>query len=195
MFGGMADRDAEVLEDGALKTAGSVVMGRRTFDVGEGRWGDDPCHVPCFVLSHEPREKLTKGSATFTFVTESVESALDQARAAADDRDVLVMGGANAAQQFMNAGLVDEMRIHLGPVLLGDGIRLFEHHGIEQVELDEPRSSRPPAPLTSGSASHGRKRGSSFLRRLAGLSTPALARFSALTPIMNTPPMDATVLR
>jgi dihydrofolate reductase len=100
--------------------------------------------VPCFVLTHEPRAPLTKGSATFTFVTDGIERALEQAQAAAGDRQVTVMGGAAAAQPFIKAGLLDEIRLHLVPLLLGDGVRLFDRHGDGQVELEPIEVTEAP---------------------------------------------------
>jgi dihydrofolate reductase len=82
-----------------------------------------------FILTHHPREPVTKeGGTTFTFVTDGIESALEQARAAAGGKDVAIGGGANVAQQYLAAGLLDELHIHLVPVLLGGGVRLFENH-------------------------------------------------------------------
>jgi len=144
MFSGRTEQAAKALEDAAFEATGSVVMGRRTFDVGEGSWGDDTFHVPCFVLTHEARQALAKGPATFTFVNDGIDSALEQARAAAGDKNVMVMGGADAARQFMKGGLLDELVIHLVPVLLGDGTRLFEHHGRARVELERSELIEAP---------------------------------------------------
>ena len=129
--------DAEV-EQEMFATTGAVVLGRRTFDVGQGPWGDTPFPVPCFVLTHEAREELVKKSGTFTFVTDGIESALEKAKAAAGDKNVSVMG-ANTAQQYIKAGLLDEIQIHLVPVLLGEGRRLFDHIGTEHIELEGTR--------------------------------------------------------
>ena len=122
-----------------FKNVGAVVMGRRMFDLGEEPWGDDPpFHMPVFVLTHTPRSKLIKeGGTSFTFIVDGVERALQQAKAAAGDRDVMVEGGANAIQQILKAGLVDEMHLHLVPVLLGEGIRLFDNIGAEHIELEK----------------------------------------------------------
>lgn len=143
--GGTTDRDAEVLEE-SFKDAGAILMGKRMFDVGEGPWGDDPpFHMPVFVLTHEGRERVTKeGGTTFTFVSDGIESALEQAKAAAGDKDVSVAGGANIAQQYLKARLLDEMQIHLVPVLLGDGVRLFDDLGAGQVELEATRVIESP---------------------------------------------------
>jgi dihydrofolate reductase len=127
--------DTQIAQE-LFATTGAVVVGRRTFDVGVDLWADTPFPVPCFVLTHEPREQLVMKSAAFTFVTNGIESALGQAQAAASDKDILVMGGAHTAQQFIRAGLVDEVQIQLVPVLLGAGIRLFDHVGTHHIELE-----------------------------------------------------------
>jgi len=124
-------------------TTGAVVLGRRTFDVGVGLWGDVPFPVPCFVLTHEDREEIVKKSGTLTFVTDGIESALQRARAAAGEKDVRLMG-ANIAQQFLRAGLLDEIQINLVLVLLGDGIRLFDNLGTEQTALERTRVIESP---------------------------------------------------
>lgn len=138
LSGGATNTSSEVVEEG-LATTGAVVMGRRMFSGGDGPWeadpnpdgwwGEDPpFRVPVFVLTHHAREPLPKqGGTTFTFVTEGVESAVEQARAAAGDKNVLVAGGANAAQQVLSAGLLDEMQLNLAPILLGSGTRLLSH--------------------------------------------------------------------
>lgn len=153
--GGEANADSELFEE-YFRTTGAVVMGRRMFSGGEGRWeddpradgwwgGDPPFHVPVFVLTHHPREPVVmKGGTTFTFVTDGIESALDQARAAAGDVDVLVAGGADAVQQYIKAGLVDELQIHIAPLLLGGGTRLFDDVGAEH-ELETTRVIESPA--------------------------------------------------
>jgi len=123
----------------AFRDTGATVMGRRWFDIGEKPWGDDPpFQTPVFVLTHQPRETITKGKTTFIFVTDGIESALEQAQAAAGKRDVDV-GAANVAQQYMKAGLVDEINIHLVPILLGDGVRLFNDLDKRQIELERTR--------------------------------------------------------
>ena len=134
---GEANRDGELLEE-LLARAGATIMGRRMFSGGEGSWEDDPnadawwgddppFHHPVFVLTHHERDPVAKqGETTFTFVTGGIEAALEQARAAAGDKDVAVAGGANAIQQYLNAGLIDELQIHVAPVLLGGGVRLFD---------------------------------------------------------------------
>jgi len=122
-----ADAQEAVAE---FMAAGAVLAGRRTFDKGQEPWGDEPPFpMPVFVLTHEKREPLTKGAATFTFVSGGIEDALRQARAVAGDKDVIVMGGTSIARQYLSAGLVDELRLHLVPTLLGAGIPLFSPVG------------------------------------------------------------------
>ena len=143
--GGEVNASTRVVEE-SLENVGATVMGRNMFG-GEGPWGDDPWdgwwgddppfHMPVFVVTHHAREPVAKeGGTTFTFVTDGIESALEQAREAADGRDVALGGGANVAQQYLRAGLIDEMQIHIVPVLLGDGARLFDHLGDAEVGLE-----------------------------------------------------------
>lgn len=143
--GGEANRDAEVLDE-AFRHTGAVVLGRRMFDNAHG-WGDEPpFHVPVFVLTHEPREQLVRqGGTTFTFVTDGIASAHDQAKAAAGDQDVSIAGGANTIQQFIEAGLVDELQLHIVPLLLGGGVRLFDHLGGKQIQLESTRVIESPS--------------------------------------------------
>lgn len=122
----------------SIANVGAAVMGRRMFDHGERPWGEEPpFHYPVFVLTHRPREPLVKqGGTTFTFVTDGVESALDQARNAAGEKDVAVAGGGEAIRQFLAAGLLDELQLHLVPIFLGGGVRLFDSLGPETGELE-----------------------------------------------------------
>jgi dihydrofolate reductase len=157
LSGGETSPDSEVVEE-TLRNTGATVMGRRMFSGGEGAWEDDPnadawwgddppFHHPVFILTHHPRETVTKqGGTTFTFVTGGIEAAFEQARAAAGDKDVAVAGGADVVQQYLKAGLLDELQLHVVPVLLGDGVRLFEDHlGTDQVELECARVIQSPA--------------------------------------------------
>ncbi|MCW3027449.1 MAG: putative deaminase-reductase [Solirubrobacterales bacterium] len=134
--GGEVNASTKVVEE-SLENIGATVMGRKMFG-GSGAWGDDPWegwwgedppfHTPVFIVTHHARPPVAKlGGTTFTFVTDGIESALEQARSAAGGKDVAVGGGASVAQQYMKAGLVDEMQIHLVPVLLGGGARLFDN--------------------------------------------------------------------
>jgi dihydrofolate reductase len=150
--GGEVNASTPVAE-GMLRNVGAVVMGRNMFGGGPGPWGDDPWtgwwgddppfHVPVFVLTHHARESLElKGGTTFFFVQDGIEPALAQARAAAGDKDVSIGGGARTVQQYLAAGLVDEILLSIVPVLLGGGARLFDDLGdarprLEQVEAIE----------------------------------------------------------
>ncbi|MFJ4467689.1 dihydrofolate reductase family protein [Streptomyces sp. NPDC089424] len=139
------DVDAGVAQEVSAST-GAVVLGRRTFDVGVEVWQDTPFPVPCFVLTHHARSRRAMKSGTFTFVTQGLESALRQAEAVADGKDVTLMG-ADVAQQALRAGLLDEINLQLAPVLLGGGRRLFEHLGTEHLELERTRVL--PSPLVT----------------------------------------------
>jgi dihydrofolate reductase len=153
--GGETNADSEIVAE-SLAATGAVVMGRRMFSGGEGPWADDPnadawwgddppFHVPVFVLTHHARETVVKqGGTTFTFVTDGIEAALEQARAAAEDKDVAIAGGATVVQQYLKAGLVDELQIHLAPVLLGGGVSLFDSLGIDPLQLETTRVIASP---------------------------------------------------
>jgi dihydrofolate reductase len=143
--GGERNRDSEILEE-AFENVGATVMGRRMFDLGEKPWGDNPpFRVPVFVVTHHGRDTLQKeGGTSFTFVTDGVESALEQAHAAAGDRDVSVAGGANVIQQCLAAGMIDEFQIHVVPLLLGEGRSLFDDRGAEPIELETTRVIESP---------------------------------------------------
>jgi dihydrofolate reductase len=133
--GGEANASTPLVEE-SQSGVGAVVMGRNMFGGGPGPWGDDPWQgwwgddppfkMPVFVLTHHEREPLSLGATRFTFVTEGIESALEQAKAAAGDQDVSLGGGASVAQQYLSAGLIDQMQLNVVPVLLGDGARLFD---------------------------------------------------------------------
>ena len=144
LAGGQTNRDAELLDE-AFRNTGASIVGRRMFDNAE-EWGENPpFDMPVFVLTHQAREPLVKGATTFTFVTDGIESALAQARAAAGAKNVAIGGGANVAQQYLKAGLLDEIEIHLVPILLGGGIRLFDRLGDAQIELERMRVIDSPA--------------------------------------------------
>jgi dihydrofolate reductase len=141
--GGETGSDSDVADE-VTRGVGAHIMGRRMFGGGEGPWdeswkgwwGDDPpFHTPVFVLTHHPREPLEmRGGTTFHFVTDGIESALEQARAAAGDEDVAIAGGATAVQQYLQAGLLDELYLHIVPVMLGGGARLLENVGDPTLE-------------------------------------------------------------
>jgi dihydrofolate reductase len=133
----VSPQTAELLRE-ASRTTGALVTGRRTFDLTNGWGGGHPLGVPVFVVTHTvPQEWVHEGSP-FTFVTDGLESALEQARAVAGDKDVGV-GAANIVQQCIRAGLLDEIHVDLVPVLLGGGVRLFDHLGMEPIELESTR--------------------------------------------------------
>lgn len=127
---------SEAVVDEMLTESGAMVIGRRFYDVVDGWGGNHPIPgMRVFVLTHEPPAEVPQGDTMFTFVTDGIESAVRQAKAAAGDQSVGI-GGANVAQQALKAGLVDELLIHLVPVLLGDGVRLFEQLGEMQITLE-----------------------------------------------------------
>jgi dihydrofolate reductase len=144
--GGESNRDSEVLDE-AFRDVGAILMGRRMFDLAEGPWGDDPpFHNPVFVVTHEAREPLPKeGGTTFTFVTDGIEGALEQARQAAGEKDISIAGGADVVRQYLQAGLIDEFQVHVAPVLLGAGRRLFDNLSGERIELEKTRVIDSPA--------------------------------------------------
>jgi dihydrofolate reductase len=120
----------EMLQE-SIRTTGAVVMGRHAFEMGDPDWYVDnyEYQVPIFVVTHRVPDKPPRqdDKLTFTFVTDGIESAVRQARAAAGDKDVTVIGGADIAQQIIKAGLADEIEVGIMPILLGEGLRFFEH--------------------------------------------------------------------
>ncbi|MFB7446465.1 MULTISPECIES: dihydrofolate reductase family protein [Streptomyces] len=140
MTGGEENRDSALMREW-FDATGAVVMGRMMYDTGEEFWGDNPpFRTPVFVLTHRPRPALVKeGGTTFTFVTDGIHSALDQAKAAAGDRNVDIAGGASTVQQYLREELIDELQLHVVPVLLGEGLRLFEGLGAGRRNLEPVR--------------------------------------------------------
>jgi dihydrofolate reductase len=139
--GGEEGRDNDILRETFART-GASVMGKRMFDAGEQMWPEEaPFHTPVFVVTHGRREPWERpGGTTFRFVNDGIESALDQAREAAGDRDVRIAGGGATILEYVNAGLVDEFSIALSPVLLGAGVSLFEGVDAGRVALDPVRA-------------------------------------------------------
>ena len=145
--GGEVNASSEVIEE-ATENIGAVIMGRNMFGGGPGPWDDSwrgwwgedpPFHVPTFVLTHHERSPLEmEGGTTFHFVTTGIEAALTQAREAAAGKDIRLGGGAEAAQQYLAAGLIDELQLNIVPVLLGAGERLFENVGAD-LQLQQTR--------------------------------------------------------
>jgi dihydrofolate reductase len=157
---GLDGGDTGVVDDlvaESLAATGATIMGRRMFSGGSGPWEEDPnadgwwgdeppFRHPVFVLTSHPRETVVKeGGTIFTFVTEGIEAALEQARTAAGEKDVAIAGGASVAQQYLAAGRLDQVQLHLAPVLLGDGVRLFDHVGPGPARLEQTRVVDTPA--------------------------------------------------
>jgi dihydrofolate reductase len=151
MEGGEANASTPVVEE-SFANVGAVIMGRGMFGGGPGAWDEDwrgwwgeepPFHMPVFVLTHHPREPLTLSDTTFAFVTDGIEAALERAREAAAGKDVTIGGGAGAINQYLAAGLVDELELNVVPLLLGDGARLFEGVGTT-VQLEQVRAVDAP---------------------------------------------------
>jgi dihydrofolate reductase len=155
MEGGEVNASTSVLEE-SLENVGAAVMGRNMFGpVGGGPWGDEswtgwwgenpPYHYPVFIVTHHPREPLEmEGGTTFYFVTDGIDSALEQARAAARGKDVMLWGGGNIARQYLAAGLLDELELHVVPLLLGDGSRLLDNLGDADLQLEQIRVIEAP---------------------------------------------------
>ena len=150
--GGEVNASSAVVEE-LQANLGAEIMGRGKFGGGPGSWGEDPWrgwwgedppfHMPVFVLTHHQREPLTLSDTTFTFVTDGTEAALEQACAAAGEKDVLIGGGADVINQYLGAGHVDELELHVVPLLLGGGARLFEGIGPD-LELEQIRVVEAP---------------------------------------------------
>jgi dihydrofolate reductase len=130
----LARASAEVFQE-AINRAGAIVTGRRDFDVSKAWGGRPPIDVPIFIVTHSAPQEWTGLGSPFTFVTDGVASALAQARQVAGDKDIGV-SGSTIVQQCLQAGWLDEIDIHLAPVLLGDGVRLFDHLGTEPRALE-----------------------------------------------------------
>jgi dihydrofolate reductase len=156
---GMDEIEAGPDEEHAVRIAenvGATIMGRNMFGPVRGEWGgtdwtgwwgdDPPYHTPVFVLTHHAREPLElQGGTTFHFVTDGIEAALERATDAAGDRDVSIGGGAETAQQYLRAGLVDELDVHVAPLLLGSGARLFENVDVAPAGFECVRLVSSPA--------------------------------------------------
>jgi dihydrofolate reductase len=143
--GGEVNASTPLVEE-SQSDIGAVIMGRNMFGGGPGPWGEDawqgwwgeepPFRTPVFVLTHHEREPLTLGETTFNFVTDGIESALEQAKEAAGELDVHISGGGDVARQYLSAGLVDQLQLNVVPVLLGDGARLFEDGAGAGLDLE-----------------------------------------------------------
>ena len=143
----VSPQSAEILKE-ALGTYGAGVWGRRTFDIA-GAWGGHPPGRPCFIVTHSaPQEWVYEGSP-FTFVTDGVESAIRQAKEAAGDKDVVVCT-ASILRQCLKARLMDEIHLDVAPILLGNGVRLFDHLGIGPIELEIIQAIEAPGVIHLG---------------------------------------------
>ena len=151
--GGEVNANTPIAEE-SLANVGAEIMGRGKFGPpGGGPWGEDPWpgwwgedppfHKPVFVVTHHEREPLTLSDTTFTFVTDGIESALEQAMEAADGKDVYIGGGADIINQYLAAGLVDELEVHVAPLILGGGERLFDGVGPD-LKLEQLRAVEAP---------------------------------------------------
>jgi dihydrofolate reductase len=136
-FGG-GEGNRELLAE-ATDAVGAVIAGRRTYDLLVPWWGADgpsgAARIPVYIVTHAEPEEVPEGGV-YTFVSDGIESALEQAKVAAGDKNVAVMGGAEIGPQYIKAGLIDEISIHLVPVFLGSGTRMFEHLGSEHIQLE-----------------------------------------------------------
>ena len=153
--GGEGNESTRIVEE-SRENVGAGLMGRNMFGpVRGGAWGDEqwtgwwgdepPYHYPVFILTHYARDPVEmKGGTTFHFVSDGIESALEQAREAAGGKDVMLWGGGNIAQQYLAAGLLDELELHVVPVLLGDRARLFDNLGDAEVNLEQARVVEAP---------------------------------------------------
>lgn len=131
-----AMRESESIQE-AMRDTGAVVMGRHSYDMANGDFTNYEFQTPIFVVTHHPPEQVAKGENNqlkFHFITDGVESAIEKAKAAAGNKDVYIIGGASIGQQCINAGLVDELQMLIVPVLLGDGLRLYEHLRLTELE-------------------------------------------------------------
>jgi dihydrofolate reductase len=134
----LSKASAEVFEE-LIEAGGAVVSGRRTYDITNGWAGNGPLPgLPLFVVTHHVPEHVPQGESRYTFVTDGVPSAIEQAKAAAGDRYVSLMG-ASAVQECLRLGLLDEVQLHLVPLLLGTGVRLFDHLGSDRIKLEKVR--------------------------------------------------------
>jgi len=144
--GSATGADKRYIEE-TFESGGAFLVGRKMHDVVDG-WGDDPGFgVPVYVVTHRAHETLVKGDTTFEFVTDGIDVALAMARAAAGDKNVIVMGGADLLRQYLAAGVVDELTLTIAPVLLGGGKRLFE--GIERTDLGFERTAVIESPYAT----------------------------------------------
>lgn len=136
--------DGKLIEE-VFARAGAYIMGKRMFEEGEKHWPENLYKTDVYVLTHEKREPWRqKGTTTFYFINDGIKSALEKAKKSAAEKDVRISGGADTVQQFLNAGLIDECAIHIAPVLLGSGIRLFDNIDKNKFTLELVESIHSP---------------------------------------------------
>jgi dihydrofolate reductase len=135
--GNTDNADNDIIEY-TFNRIGANIMGKRMFEEGEANWpGEAPFGVPVFVISHSPREPWEReGGTVFYFVNEPVEAVLERAKRVAGTKDIRISGGADVIRQYLNAGLIDEMSVHIAPLMIGKGIKLFENVHHDQIALD-----------------------------------------------------------
>lgn len=143
IFGAKTDADAQLLDD-LMQSVGAVIIGAHIYRTAiDDAWeGVNPFSAPTFILAHQTPSHIVEG---FTVITDGIESALSQAKAVAGDKHVWIMGGANVIQQYIKANLIDELHIHIAPVLFGEGTRLFDHIGGQHIELERLWTKETPA--------------------------------------------------
>jgi dihydrofolate reductase len=127
IFASKSEGEATAFLESQFESVGAELMGRTMLDVGIGPWGDEPAfHAPVFVVTHRRAERIERaGGTSYTFVTDGPDAALRRARKAAGDPDIRIEGGAVIIREYLHAGVVDELRLHVVPILFGDGVRLF----------------------------------------------------------------------
>ncbi len=137
MFAGRSAAESQSFETDHFSSVGALIIGRRMADLGIGPWGDEPTfHAPVFVVTHRAAETIVKrGGTSYVFVTEGIDNALVRAREAAGSNDVQINGGADIARQYLELGAIEELRLHLVPVILGAGTRLFAEGSSPSVRL------------------------------------------------------------
>jgi len=139
--------DGKIIRETVART-GANIMGKRMFDEGEPNWPEDLFKADVYVLTNEKREPwIQKGTTTFYFINDGIESAFEKAKQSAKGKDIRIMGGATTLQQFLNAGLVDEILLHITPVILGSGIRIFDN--IDKIKFDIEITNVIQSPLTT----------------------------------------------
>ena len=164
LFSGETEHDGIFRTSGAttevfrefVDAAGALITGRRTYDLTNGWGGNHPMRVPCFVVTHDVPTDVPDGPTHFTFVTDGIHSAVRQAKAVAGEKDVSIMGGASIARQSLGAKLLDEIQIHLAPVIMGNGIRLFDGLDPGQIRLEQLRVVDAPGVTHLTYAVHNR---------------------------------------